>query len=214
MWHNLTLLCLCRVKPRVVVRKIPQREADSPVDPMKRKGESPSAGTRPSKKLKTTPAEFGLPGEEPEAHDAVPECYEDAPSSSEEGEDAELAAQKEKAAREERAGTKERRSKTRDDPSHAEATKPLERVDKTKPKNREEIKIPIPFKLVGMHEALEKNFDWIVPENPFDGNSKPKSVERGSSKIYIDEIQFLVEKTSGIDLAANYGVDASSFKNT
>jgi hypothetical protein len=25
--------------------------------------------------------------------------------------------------------------------------------------NREEIKIPIPFKLVGMHEALEKNFD-------------------------------------------------------
>jgi hypothetical protein len=34
--------------------------------------------------------------------------------------------------------------------------------------NREEIKIPIPFKLIGMHEALEKNFDWIVPENPFD----------------------------------------------
>jgi hypothetical protein len=34
--------------------------------------------------------------------------------------------------------------------------------------NREEIKIPIPFKLVGMHENLEKNFDWIVPENHFD----------------------------------------------
>jgi hypothetical protein len=30
--------------------------------------------------------------------------------------------------------------------------------------NKEEIKIPIPFKLVGLHEALEKNFDWIVPE--------------------------------------------------
>ena len=30
---------------------------------------------------------------------------------------------------------------------------------KTKPKDVEEIKIPIPFKLVGMHEALEKNFD-------------------------------------------------------
>ena len=90
----------------------------------------------------------------------------------------------------------------------------LERVDKNKPKDRGDIKIPITFKLVGMHEALEKNFDWVVPENPFDGNSKPKSVERGSSKTYIDEIQFLVEKTSGIDLAANYGVDASSFKNT
>jgi hypothetical protein len=33
--------------------------------------------------------------------------------------------------------------------------------------NKEEIKVSIPFKLVGMHEALEKNFDWIVPENKF-----------------------------------------------
>jgi hypothetical protein len=74
--------------------------------------------------------------------------------------------------------------------------------------NGEEIKIPIPFKLLGMHEALEKNFDWIVPENLFDESSKPKSVERGSSKTYIDKIQFLVEKTSGIDL------DASSLENT
>jgi hypothetical protein len=37
--------------------------------------------------------------------------------------------------------------------------------------NKEEIKIPIPFKLVLMHEALENNFDWIVPENPFDESS-------------------------------------------
>jgi hypothetical protein len=74
--------------------------------------------------------------------------------------------------------------------------------------NGEEIKIPIPFKLLGMHEALEKNFDWIVPENPFDESSKPKSVERGSSKTYIDKIQFLVENTSGINL------DASSLENT
>jgi hypothetical protein len=74
--------------------------------------------------------------------------------------------------------------------------------------NREKIKIPIPFKLVGMHEALEKNFDWIVPENPFDESSEPKSVHRGSSKTYLDKIQFLVEKTSSIDL------DASSLENT
>jgi hypothetical protein len=45
--------------------------------------------------------------------------------------------------------------------------------------NGEEIIIPIPFKLLGMHEALEKNFDWIVPENTFDESSEPKSVERG-----------------------------------
>ena len=80
----------------------------------------------------------------------------------------------------------------------------LEKVDKPKPEN----KIPIPFKLVGVHEAFENNFDWIVPENPFDESSEPKSVERGSSKTYIDNIKILVEKTSGIDL------NAPSFENT
>jgi hypothetical protein len=30
--------------------------------------------------------------------------------------------------------------------------------------NNEEIKVPIPCKLVGLHEALEKNFDWICPK--------------------------------------------------
>ena len=84
----------------------------------------------------------------------------------------------------------------------------LEKLDKTKPKNGEEIKIPIPFKLIGMHEALEKNFDWIVPENPFDEGSEPKSVERGSSETYIDKIQCIVEKISGLD------IDASSLENT
>jgi hypothetical protein len=59
----------------------------------------------------------------------------------------------------------------------------LEKVNKTKPKNGEEIKIPIQFKLLGIHEALEKNFDWIIPENPFDESSEPKSVEKGSSKL-------------------------------
>ena len=84
----------------------------------------------------------------------------------------------------------------------------LENVGKTKPENREQIKIPIPFKLVGMHEVLENNFDWIVPKNPFDESSEPKNAERGSSKNYIDKIQILIEKTSGIDL------DASSLENT
>jgi hypothetical protein len=74
--------------------------------------------------------------------------------------------------------------------------------------NKEEIKVPIPFKLVGMREALEKNFDWIVPENPFDKSSEPKSVHKGSSKAHLDKIQFLVEKTSAIDL------NAPSFENT
>jgi hypothetical protein len=74
--------------------------------------------------------------------------------------------------------------------------------------NNEEIKVPIPFKLVGLHEALEKNFDWIVSENPFDESSEPKSVHKGSSKTHLDTIQFLVEKTSAIEL------DASSLEIT
>src|SRR4051812_47513698 len=63
--------------------------------------------------------------------------------------------------------------------------------DKTKP--IEEFKIPIPFKLVGMHEAFEKNFDWIVPKNPFDETSKPKKDEKGSSKTHLDEILLIVK---------------------
>ena len=82
-----------------------------------------------------------------------------------------------------------------------------EKMNKTEP-NGEETKIPIPFKLVAMHEAIEKNLDWIVPENPSDENSEPKSIERGSSRTYLDAIPCLVENISGIDL------NASSFENT
>ena len=78
--------------------------------------------------------------------------------------------------------------------------------DKTKP--IEEFKIPIPFKLVGMHEAFGKNFDWIVPKNPFHESSEPKRDEKGSSKTHLDEIPFLVEEISSINL------NSSSFENT
>ena len=107
----------------MVIRKIPRREGGSPADPTKRKGESPSVGARPLKKLKATPPEFGLPEEEPEGHDTAPERREEASASSEEGEDAELAAQKENAAREARAAPQERRSKQRHDPAFKEGAK-------------------------------------------------------------------------------------------
>jgi hypothetical protein len=74
--------------------------------------------------------------------------------------------------------------------------------------NREDIKMPIPFKFIEMHEALEKNFDWIVPKNTLDKSSEPKSVEKGSLKTCLDKIKFLVKKTFAIDL------NASSFENT
>jgi hypothetical protein len=44
--------------------------------------------------------------------------------------------------------------------------------------NKDKTKVPIPCKLVGLHEALEKNFDWIVPKNLFDERSEPKSVHK------------------------------------
>ena len=56
------------------------------------------------------------------------------------------------------------------------------------PENKDEPRIPIPCKLLGLHEAMEKNFDWIVPENLFDESSEPKRAERGSSKTNIDTI--------------------------
>jgi hypothetical protein len=71
---------------------------------------------------------------------------------------------------------------------------------------KEDIKVPIPCKLVGLHEALEKNFDWICPENPFDESSEPKSVHKGSSKTHLDTTQFIVERTSAIDLNASYDI--------
>jgi hypothetical protein len=70
--------------------------------------------------------------------------------------------------------------------------------------NKEEIEVPIPCKLIGLHEALEKNFDWIVPENPFDESSEPNSFHKGSSKTHLDRIQFIIEKTSAIDLNASF----------
>jgi hypothetical protein len=72
---------------------------------------------------------------------------------------------------------------------------------------KEDFKVPIPCKLVGMHEALEKNFNWICPKNLFDESSVPKRDHKGSSKNHLDTIQFIVENNSAIDLNA-------SFKNT
>jgi hypothetical protein len=69
---------------------------------------------------------------------------------------------------------------------------------------KKDFKVSIPCKLVGMHEALEKNFNWICPENLFDESSVPKRNHKGSSKTHLDTIQFIVEKTSAIDLNASF----------
>jgi hypothetical protein len=71
---------------------------------------------------------------------------------------------------------------------------------------KEDIKVPIPCKLVGLHEALENNFDWIYPKNLFNEMSELKHDHKGSSKTYLDAIQCLVEKTSAIYLNALFDI--------
>jgi hypothetical protein len=71
---------------------------------------------------------------------------------------------------------------------------------------KEDFKVPIPCKLVGMHEALEKNFNWICPEKLFDESSVPKRDHKGCSKTYVDAIQCLIEKTSAMDLNASLDI--------
>jgi hypothetical protein len=71
---------------------------------------------------------------------------------------------------------------------------------------KEETKVSIPCKLIGMHEALEKNFNWICHVNLFDESTVPKRDHKGSSKTHLDTIQFIVEKTSAIDLNASFDI--------
>jgi hypothetical protein len=70
--------------------------------------------------------------------------------------------------------------------------------------NNKEIKVPIPSNLLGLHEALENNFDWICPKHLLNEISEPKHDHKGSSKTYLDAIQCLVENTSAIDLNASF----------
>jgi hypothetical protein len=69
-----------------------------------------------------------------------------------------------------------------------------------------ETKIPIPSKLLGLHEALENNFDWICPENLFSELSELKCDHKGYSKTYVDAIQCLIENTSAMDLNSSLDI--------
>jgi hypothetical protein len=46
---------------------------------------------------------------------------------------------------------------------------------------KDETQVPIPSKLLGLHEAFENNFDWICPKNLFSDLSEPKRDYKGSS---------------------------------
>jgi hypothetical protein len=70
----------------------------------------------------------------------------------------------------------------------------------------EDFGVSIPCKLVGIHDALEKKISWICPENFFDESSVSKSDHKGSSKTHLDTIQFIIEKTSSMDLNASLDI--------
>jgi hypothetical protein len=53
-------------------------------------------------------------------------------------------------------------------------------------------RMPIPCKLIGIHDALENNFSWICPENLFDESSIPRHDYKGYSKPHLDRIHFFV----------------------
>jgi hypothetical protein len=53
---------------------------------------------------------------------------------------------------------------------------------------------------------LEKNFSWICRKNLFDEISAPKRDHKGFSKTHLDTIQFIVEKTSTVDLKASFDI--------
>jgi hypothetical protein len=72
--------------------------------------------------------------------------------------------------------------------------------------NNEGTEIPIPCKLVGIHDALENNFSWICPENLFDESSVPRRDYMGYSKTHLDRIHFFVEKTPTVDLNASFDI--------
>jgi hypothetical protein len=72
--------------------------------------------------------------------------------------------------------------------------------------NNEETQVPIPSKLLGLHEAFENNFDWICPKNLFSDLSVPKRDYKGYSKTHLDTIQFIVENTSTVDLNASFDI--------
>jgi hypothetical protein len=58
--------------------------------------------------------------------------------------------------------------------------------------SNEDFRMPIPCKLVGIHNALVTNFSWICPKNLFDENSVPRHDYKGYSKPQLDSIHSFV----------------------
>ena len=72
---------------------------------------------------------------------------------------------------------------------------------------KEKVDIAIPFKLLGIADALESNFGWIAPQNLFDDSIQPKRKERGYSQPCIGRIQCIYDKFYSIGLEDDDDLD-------
>jgi hypothetical protein len=72
--------------------------------------------------------------------------------------------------------------------------------------NKEDIKVTIPCKLVGLHEALKKNFDWICPENFLMKVVYQRVFIRDLQKLIWTQFNSLLKKTSAIDLNVSFDI--------
>jgi hypothetical protein len=68
----------------------------------------------------------------------------------------------------------------------------------------EDFRVPIPYKLIGIHDAWDKIISWICPENFFDESSVPKSYHKGSSKTHLDTFSFIIKKIPIVDPDASF----------
>jgi hypothetical protein len=56
----------------------------------------------------------------------------------------------------------------------------------------EDFRVPIPYKLAGIHDVWENNSSWICPKNLFDESSVLRHDYKGYSKPHLDRIHFFV----------------------
>jgi hypothetical protein len=59
---------------------------------------------------------------------------------------------------------------------------------------KEDIKVPIPYKLVGLHEALETDFDWICPETLLMKVVNPRVFTKDLKKLIWTQYNLLLRR--------------------
>lgn len=83
--------------------------------------------------------------------------------------------------------------------------------------NKEVIDITLPFKLLGISNAIERRYGCVTLENPFEIGNKPPKCKNEIVLPYIENVYYLYEKLykekgSDSDLRANYSLGTADEK--